>query len=53
MTALVVVDQVPLDEAVVVTQHAAETEGSRMGLAAGEQLTVGELLHGPAHPLGQ
>ena len=52
MTALVVVDQVPLDEAVRVTQHAAETEGSRMGLAAGEQLTVGELLQGLLIPSG-
>jgi D-alanyl-D-alanine carboxypeptidase (penicillin-binding protein 5/6) len=52
MTALVVVDQVPLDEAVVVTQHAAETEGSRMGLASGERLTVSELLRGLLIPSG-
>jgi D-alanyl-D-alanine carboxypeptidase (penicillin-binding protein 5/6) len=52
MTALVVIDQVPLDEAVVVTQHAAETEGSRMGLVAGERLSVGELLQGLLIPSG-
>lgn len=52
MTALVVVEQMPLDEAVVVTPHAAETEGSRMGLVAGEQLTVGELLQGLLIPSG-
>jgi serine-type D-Ala-D-Ala carboxypeptidase (penicillin-binding protein 5/6) len=52
MTALVVVDQAPLDEAVLVTQHAAETEGSRMGLSPGEQLTVGELLQGLLIPSG-
>lgn len=52
MTALVVVEQTPLDEAAVVTPHAAATEGSRMGLTAGERLTVGELLKGLLIPSG-
>ena len=52
MTALVVIDQVPLDDVVVVTSAAAATEGSRMGLVVGEQLTVLELLHGLLIPSG-
>jgi serine-type D-Ala-D-Ala carboxypeptidase (penicillin-binding protein 5/6) len=52
MTALVVLDQVPLDEAVLVTAHAAGTGGSTMNLAAGEQLSVEELLYGLLIPSG-
>lgn len=52
MTALVVIDQVPLDDVVVVSQAAASTPGSRMGLNAGDRLTVLELLYGLLLPSG-
>lgn len=52
MTALVVRDEVPLDDVVVITPTAAGTDGSRMGLTAGERLTVGDLLHGLLLPSG-
>ncbi len=52
MTALVVLDQVGLDEAVVVTPNAVAIGNSRMGLAPGEQLSVRELLYGLLIPSG-
>ncbi len=52
MTALVVIDRAALDERVTVSARAAATEGSRMGLRAGETLTVGDLLHGLLLPSG-
>lgn len=52
MTALVVLDQAPLDEAVVVTANAGETGDSTMGLEPGERLSVEELLYGMLIPSG-
>jgi D-alanyl-D-alanine carboxypeptidase (penicillin-binding protein 5/6) len=52
MTALVVADEVPLNDVVLVSPAAAATTGSRMGLTAGERLTVRELLYGLLIPSG-
>jgi len=52
MTALVVLQGGNLDDEVAVSQNAAETTGSRMGLTAGETLTVRELLYGLLLPSG-
>ena len=52
MTALVVLQQGNLDDVVTVSAAAAGTTGSRMGLAAGETLTVRELLYGLLLPSG-
>jgi serine-type D-Ala-D-Ala carboxypeptidase (penicillin-binding protein 5/6) len=52
MTALVTIDQAPLTDVVQVTERAAAIEGSRMGLVAGEQLTILDLLHGLLIPSG-
>lgn len=52
MTALVTIDQAPLTDLVQVTERAAATQGSRMGLIAGEQLTILDLLHGLLIPSG-
>lgn len=52
MTALVVLERVKLDEQVVVSPSAAAMEGSRMGLVAGESLTVEDLLYGLLLPSG-
>jgi D-alanyl-D-alanine carboxypeptidase (penicillin-binding protein 5/6) len=52
MTALVTIDQAPLTDVVEVTETAAATQGSRMGLVAGEKLTILELLHGLLIPSG-
>ena len=52
MTALVTIDQAPLTDVVQVTETAAATEGSRMGLVAGEKLTILDLLHGLLIPSG-
>jgi D-alanyl-D-alanine carboxypeptidase (penicillin-binding protein 5/6) len=52
MTALVTLDQAPLTDVVPVTEAAAAQEGSRMGLTAGERLTVLDLLHGLLIPSG-
>lgn len=52
MTALVAIDQAPLTDVVPVTERAAATEGSRMGLIAGERLTILDLLHGLLIPSG-
>lgn len=46
MTALVVLQHVDVKEVVVVSAAAAATGGSRMGLTAGESLTVLDLLYG-------
>ncbi len=52
MTALIVLQQANLDDVVTVSAAAAETSGSRMGLVAGEMLTVRELLYGLLLPSG-
>jgi D-alanyl-D-alanine carboxypeptidase len=52
MTALVVLQQVNLDDAVTISEAAAATSGSRMGITAGETLTVRELLYGLLLPSG-
>jgi D-alanyl-D-alanine carboxypeptidase (penicillin-binding protein 5/6) len=52
MTALIVLQQANLDDVVTVSQAAAETSGSRMGLTVGETLTVRELLYGLLLPSG-
>lgn len=52
MTALIVLQQGNLDDVVTVSAAAAETTGSRMGLVAGETLTVRELLYGLLLPSG-
>lgn len=52
MTALIVLQQANLDDAVTISQAAAVTGGSRMGLTAGETLTVRELLYGLLLPSG-
>ncbi|MCX7668905.1 MAG: D-alanyl-D-alanine carboxypeptidase [Anaerolineae bacterium] len=52
MTALVVVHHVDINQRVVVSSRAAATPGSRMGLTAGETLTVGDLLYGLLLPSG-
>ena len=46
MTAVVVLEHMPLDRVVEVPAEAAGTEGSSMYLKAGEKLTVEELLYG-------
>ncbi len=46
MTALVVLENCRLSERVMITEEAASVEGSSMYLAAGESLTVRELLYG-------
>ena len=52
MTALLVLQKGNLEDVVTVSAEAAETSGSRMGLAAGEMLTVRELLYGLLLPSG-
>lgn len=46
MTALVIKEQMSLDEIVTVSDNAANTRGSRMGLVSGEQILVRDLLKG-------
>lgn len=46
MTAVVVLEHLPLDRMVEVPKEAADTEGSSMYLMAGEKLTVEALLYG-------
>ena len=53
MTALLTLQRAALDDTVSVSATAAGMEGSRMGLTAGETLTVRDLLYGAAHPIGQ
>lgn len=45
ITALVVVENLKLDDIVIISQNAIETEGNSAGLVAGEKLTVNELLY--------
>ncbi len=52
MTALVVVHNVDINQRVTVSVRAAGTPGSRMGLLAGETLTVHDLLYGLLLPSG-
>lgn len=52
MTALVVMQQVGMDEEVLVSANAAATPGSRMGLMTGERLLVRDLLVGLLLPSG-
>jgi D-alanyl-D-alanine carboxypeptidase (penicillin-binding protein 5/6) len=52
MTALLTLEHSALDEPVTVSTNAAATEGSRMGLVAGETLTVEDLLYGLLLPSG-
>ena len=44
LTALLVLDAVPVNAQVVVSPRAARAEGARIGLVAGMRLTVGDLL---------
>lgn len=46
ITAMVILDRHQLDEKVTVSKHASEEEGSQMGLKAGEEITVENLLMG-------
>ena len=46
MTAMVADDITPLDQVVTVTPAAAQVEPTRMGISAGEQLTIQELAEG-------
>lgn len=52
MTALVVMQQVSVDDMVTVSYNAAATPGSRVGLVAPERLTVRDLLFGLLLPSG-
>ncbi len=52
MTALLTVRHAGLSQRVAVSARAAATSGSRMGLIAGETLTVRELLYGLLLPSG-
>lgn len=52
MTALLVLRNADIREEVVVSANAAATGGSRMGLVAGERLTVLDLLYGLLLPSG-
>jgi D-alanyl-D-alanine carboxypeptidase (penicillin-binding protein 5/6) len=52
MTALVTLQRANLDDMVEVSTAAAATEGSSMGLSAGESLTVRDLLYGLLLPSG-
>ena len=46
MTAALVLDENNPDDIVTVSQNAASTPGSRMGLSTGEQISIAQLLHG-------
>jgi serine-type D-Ala-D-Ala carboxypeptidase (penicillin-binding protein 5/6) len=52
MTALVTVKRANLDDRVTISARAAGTSGSRMGLVAGEIVTVRDLLYGLLLPSG-
>ena len=52
MTALLTLQRAKLDDQVKVSQLAAGTTGSRMGLTAGELLTVKDLMYGLLLPSG-
>ncbi len=46
MTAMVADDIAPLDQVITVTPQSTKVEPNRMGVSAGEQLTLKELLYG-------
>ena len=46
LTALIAVENLPMDQKVTVSKEAAEQEGSTMSLQEGEVVTVEELLYG-------
>ena len=46
MTALIILEETDLKESATVSRNAAGTQGSTMFLAAGEQISVENLLHG-------
>lgn len=46
MTAIVVIENYNLDETIEVSKKAARTGGSRLGLKAGDKITVKNLLYG-------
>jgi serine-type D-Ala-D-Ala carboxypeptidase (penicillin-binding protein 5/6) len=46
MTAYIVLEENDTDSVVIVSQNAADTVGSSMGIYAGEQITVKDLLYG-------
>ncbi|MHB8619392.1 MAG: D-alanyl-D-alanine carboxypeptidase family protein [Chloroflexota bacterium] len=52
MTALLTLENDPLDQTINIDQAAADEPGSRMGLAAGESFTVKDLLYGLLLPSG-
>jgi len=52
MTALLVLQRATLTDRVTISAHAAGIPGSRMGLTAGETLTVRDLLYGLLLPSG-
>ncbi|MCX6032909.1 MAG: D-alanyl-D-alanine carboxypeptidase [Chloroflexi bacterium] len=52
MTALLTLQKANLADRVTISANAAETTGSRMGLASGETLTVRDLLYGLLLPSG-
>ena len=46
MTAIVVIENANLNDTVTVSKKAARTGGSRLGLKAGDKITVNSLLYG-------
>ena len=46
MTAIIVLENVKMDETVTVSQKAAGTGGSRLGLKTGDKISVNDLLYG-------
>ena len=46
MTAIVAIEHAPLGDTVTVSSHATQTEGTSMGLACGEEITLEALLNG-------
>ena len=46
LLALVVIDELPLDKKVTVSEESAGQEGSAVGIGAGGEYTINDLLHG-------
>lgn len=46
MTAIVVLENVPIDETVTISSKASSTGGSRLGLSTNDTITVEDLLYG-------
>lgn len=46
MTAIVIIENCNLNEIVTISKKAANTGGSRLGLKAGDKITVNDLLYG-------